>query len=109
MESEESSVYGEIELLDRPDCEICGDSGMPSGEIAGTASSQTYAIMTCSSCGFIWKHAPQVRIGKLYDEDYYGGSQKDPSIDYYYELREPETCVRKKKGMGGDPSICWGQ
>lgn len=81
-------------------CRLCEG---PAGVVAHKTSAfsgRDYVLRRCSACRFVFVANPWLDYGNIYDEQYYGGSGADPSVDYLYEVAHFQTTIRQHEWRG---------
>lgn len=81
-------------------CKICGADAPFLGIKRGAFRPQDFTVFRCPNCGFAFLGNPWLDYKQIYNEAYYRGKGADPSVDYVFELEEPERTIRKYEWKG---------
>ena len=81
-------------------CRICQQPTSSIGHIDSRYSGRHYELRQCAHCGFSFVANPWTDYPRIYDERYYAGRGADRSVDYQFELEQPERTVRAYEWRG---------
>ena len=81
-------------------CRICqGPSGVI-GEKQGKLAHRSFILRRCQVCQFSFVENPWLDYAAIYDSAYYEGRGADPSVDYHFELVNPDRTIRQFEWSG---------
>jgi SAM-dependent methyltransferase len=83
-----------------PRCKICQGACDAIGEKHGSFAKRDFRLVRCRDCQFAFVADPWLDFAAIYDSAYYEGRGADPSVDYHFELAEPERAIRRYEWAG---------
>ncbi len=93
-------VTGEAFMVDPKVCRICGTETEAMGTKKGSYYERNFELRYCPGCFFAYIANPWTEYEKIYSHDYYAGRGADPTVDYLFELKNPERTVRQYEWRG---------
>lgn len=83
-----------------PSCPICQSPTRPAGTRQGRLRTESFQLRHCPHCRFSFVSNPWTDYAAIYDDAYYRGQGADPSVDYAFELAQPQRTIRRYEWQG---------
>ncbi len=88
------------EYNEHPACKICSVKAGRLGSKKGKLTGRTFNLFRCPNCNFVFVGNPWLDYEEIYSESYYKGLGVDGSVDYVFELENPDETIRRYEWRG---------